>query len=295
MNPKKDPVMICCGRPVTPDEITSIQETVKQFSNLSLRELAQTICEHLDWCRDAGENKIEATCTLLEALGAEGVLTLPEKIIFYPRTDPQPILNCKLQELGEVDLEVVKNEHRTHLWDEYVQRYHYLGYTRAEGHAMRYFIRSEQGILGCIFFSRAAESMAARDSWIGWTPAQRRKNLAWVINNTRFLIFPWVEVRYLASHVLGRITRSVGADWQTRFGYTPALVEAFVDPKLYEGVCYQASNWECLGMTPDRALTPGGNTYQTTPKKIYVKPLTRNFRAILCGDHPDTDPGNTDA
>ncbi len=214
------------------------------------------------------------------------------EILFYPRTDPQPILNCNLQELENVDLEIVNNEHRTHLWDEYVQRYHYLGYTRPDGHAMRYFIRSNPGILGCMLFSGAAESMAPRDSWIGWTPGQRRKNLAWVINNTRFLIFPWVEVRYLASHVLGKITRNIGNDWQARFGYVPVLIEAFVDPGLYEGVCYQASNWECLGMTPDR---DGGSTCQAAPKKIYVKPLTRNFRAILCGDHPDTSPVSADA
>ncbi|MBW8003776.1 MAG: DUF4338 domain-containing protein [Planctomycetes bacterium] len=28
-----------------------------------------------------------------------------------------------------------------------------------------------------------------RDQWIGWSDEQRLKNLAWVINNNRYLIF----------------------------------------------------------------------------------------------------------
>ncbi|MBW1834990.1 MAG: DUF4338 domain-containing protein, partial [Deltaproteobacteria bacterium] len=45
--------------------------------------------------------------------------------------------------------------------------------------------------LGCVLFSGAAKSMGTRDRWIGWTEKQRLNNLAWVINNSRFLIFPW--------------------------------------------------------------------------------------------------------
>lgn len=219
---------------------------------------------------------------------------IQEKISITPRTDPQPILNCKLQDMGEVDLEIVADNQITQLWNEYVERYHYLGYRKPQGRSMRYFIQSEQGILGCMLISGAIHAMAARDSWIGWTPGQCLKNLAWVVNNSRFLIFPWVEVRYLASHVLGKFTRHVCHDWQACWGYTPALIEAFVDPVLYEGICYRASNWECLGMTSDRDLEGVGKADRTTQKKIYVKPLTKNFRAILCGEHLGTESMDTD-
>ncbi|ACN17101.1 conserved hypothetical protein [Desulforapulum autotrophicum HRM2] len=225
----------------------------------------------------------------------EDTKQIQEKISITPRTAPQPILNCKLKDLSEVDLEIVADNQSTQLWNEYVERYHYLGYQKPLGRSIRYFIQSEQNILGCILISGAAHSMAARDSWIGWTPGQSLKNMAWVVNNSRFLIFPWVEVRYLASHVLGKITRNVGHNWKTRWGYTPALIEAFVDPVLYEGICYQASNWECLGMTTDKGLAGISKTDRTTPKKIYVKPLTKNFRAILCTDHLDADPMDTES
>jgi len=42
------------------------------------------------------------------------------------------------------------------------------------------------------------------------------------------LIFPWVDVPHLASHVLGRIARRVRDDWYERFGYRPVMLETFV-------------------------------------------------------------------
>ena len=68
------------------------------------------------------------------------------------------------------------------MWNEYVSRYHYLGYKKPFGYVLRYFIVSEQGFLGCLMFAGAAKALAVRDRWIGWTQIQRLKNLAWVIN-----------------------------------------------------------------------------------------------------------------
>jgi len=164
-------------------------------------------------------------------------------------------------------------------------RYHYLGYSKPFGYVMRYFIRNDNKILGCILFAGAAKSMTARDRWIGWTEDQRLKNLAWVINNSRFLIFPWVNIKNLASHALGKAARSLRDDWQKRWGYQPVLMETFVDPELYRGTCYQASNWEYLGMTTGQGLARKGRTYTTSPKKIYVRPLVKNFRRILCNEN----------
>ncbi|MGH9907447.1 MAG: Druantia anti-phage system protein DruA [Pyrinomonadaceae bacterium] len=49
---------------------------------------------------------------------------------------------------------------------------------------------------------RVAWKMAARDRWIGWSNEQRLRNPQLVVNNSRFLILPWVRVRYLASSML---------------------------------------------------------------------------------------------
>jgi len=45
----------------------------------------------------------------------------------------------------------------------------------------------------------------AKNSYIGWCPAARKRNLNFIANNNRFLILPWVEVKCLASHILGLI------------------------------------------------------------------------------------------
>jgi hypothetical protein len=131
-------------------------------------------------------------------------------------------------------------------------------------------------------FQGAAKALRARDEWIGWRQRQRLRNLAWVINNSRFLIFPWVKVKNLGSHILGQVLRHVRDDWQERWGYSPVLVETFVDPQHYEGSSYKAANWQYLGMTTGEGLLRKGKSYSTTPKKIFVRPLARDFRSLLC-------------
>ena len=133
-------------------------------------------------------------------------------------------------------------------------------------------------------FAGAAEALGVRDRWIGWGDNERLKNLGWVINNTRFLIFGWVRVKNLASHVLGHTGRRIREDWEERWGYRPVLMETFVDPRRYHGSCYKASNWEYLGKTTGEGLLRKGKKYTTTPKMIFVKPLVKDFRTLLCSD-----------
>ena len=168
------------------------------------------------------------------------------------------------------------------LWQQYVARYHYLGYKKPFGYTLRYFIKSDRGRLGCILYSGAAKCMGARERWIGWTEAQRLRNLPWVINNSRYLIFPWVKVSNLASHVLGQISRQIRGHWQEIWGYSPVLMETFVDPQHYQGSCYQAANWQYVGMTTGQGLVRAGKRFQTSAKKIFLKPLVKNYRELLC-------------
>ena len=285
-----------CGREVTVKEISEIRETVGLFSHLSLSELNATICEHLEWFTASGGYKLDACMKLLEKLEAEGFFRLPAKreeyqrnrpgkaICLTRRTDSRSDIVCKLKGLGSVRVEVVNNKEWSGLWNEYVLRYHYLGYKRPFGYFLRYFVVSERGLLGCILFSGASKALKVRDRWIGWTERQRVRNLAWVINNSRFLIFPWVRVKNLASHVLGQAVRRVEDDWMVKWGYSPALVETFVDPGYYHGSCYKAANWEYLGMTTGDGLVRKGKRYSTTPKMIFVRPLVKDFRSLLLSD-----------
>jgi len=290
-----DPVFVCCGRPIKHQEIKEIQETVRLFPNLSRHELVHTICEHLNWYTAAGANKKEACVKMLEKLEAIKVLQLPAKrkikqpkkskrakVSITARTDPQPVISGKIGNFKKINLEIVTAKGRINLWNEYVSRYHYLGYKKLFGYTLRYFIKSDQDIIGCILFSGASKSIGVRDKWIEWTTNQRLRNLSWVVNNSRFLIFPWVNIKNLASHVLGKVGRRIKDDWYKKWGFQPVLMETFVDPELYHGTCYKASNWECIGMTTGQGLVRKGKTYKTSPKKIYMQPLVKDFRKVLC-------------
>lgn len=174
----------------------------------------------------------------------------------------------------------------TELWNEYMDRYHPLGFKKSFGCSQRYFIVGGATLLGCVLLGGAAKAIRVRDAWIGWMDRQRLQNLGYVINNTRFLIFPWVRVRHLASHVLGQLARRAGDDWQERWGYRPVVLETFVDAGQFSGTCYRAAGWLELGKTTGRGLRRPGRQYGSTPKRVYVRPLVPDFRATLCSERP---------
>ena len=89
-------------------------------------------------------------------------------------------------------------------------------------------------------------------------------------------------MKNLASYVLGQVERRIGDDWEQQWGYRPVLMETFVDPAHFAGTCYKAANWRYLGLTTGRGLVRKGKSYTTNPKKIFIRPLADDFRALLC-------------
>ena len=79
-----------------------------------------------------------------------------------------------------------------------------------------------------------------------------RANLQRVVNNSRFLILPWVRVQNLASRVLSLMARQLPCEWHSRYGVEPLLLETLVDHSRYRGTCYRAANWIELGVTTGR-------------------------------------------
>jgi len=285
------------GRMFTDEELQDIIEMVRLFPNLSRHELVQTICECLSWKAPNGRYKIDACRKLLNKLEKEKAIVLPEKRKIKPhareqivpgqKTEPEPEIRGTVSEYEPIELESVRNKEGIRLWNEYVERYHILGYKRPFGAHQRYFIWS--GIepkqrLGCLLFSASAWALAKRDTWIGWNQEARSQRLHLIVNNSRFLIFPWVKVKNLASKVLSLAARRVPVDWQNRYGYRPVLLETFVDLEKYRGTCYKAANWVLLGETAGRGRMDRYCQYLSSPKQIYMYPLRRDFRAILCGE-----------
>lgn len=287
------------------EDIDHIRRIARRYAHLSKTEMIYTLCETLEWLTPAGNPKRSACTKLTSRLEANGIVEFPAPKQNYSRhgkqKKPLPLaqeltappcnpIEMKLSTLGRVSLELIKEQEEKRLCNTYLERYHYLGYKKPFGYRQRYWIESDHGKLGCIILGGGAKSIGARDRWIGWSDQQRLKNLPWVVNNTRFLIFPWVKVHNLASHVLGQLTRQLPDQWQQQYHYRPLLLETFVDPQRFKGSIYRAAGWEMLGHTSGEGLVRPGKSYQTHPKMLFVQPLQRDFRTLLCSKPLKGDP-----
>ena len=251
------------GRAFSVQEVTLIREIVRDCSGLSRMELARTVCELLRWRRPNGRLKARECREFLERLDAGGALVLPDKrqgravgsVTRVPRTaagEPGPPLLGSVRDVEPLQVERVREPAQRLLFRELVGRYHYLGHTVPFGAHLRYLVfasRPARAVVGCLQFSSPAWRMAARDRWIGWDDATRARNLQRVVNNSRFLLLPWVAVSNLASAVLARGLGQLVMDWPHHYQLEPWLVETLVDPCRHHGGCYRAANWVALGAT----------------------------------------------
>jgi len=200
----------------------------------------------------------------------------------------EPAIQCTLSQLGELTLVLVNgsNTKASRQWNELMNRHHYLGNGPLCGAQLRYLIHSYRyGYVGGFAFSAAAWRLEPRERWIGWEDHARRENLNHVINNSRFLIVPHVQVKNLASHALALATKRLANDWRERYGIEPVLVETFVKHDRFTGASYRAANWIHVGLTKGRGRQDSTNQYAAPVKDIYVYPLRPDAPAIL-GDGP---------
>ena len=212
-----------CGQRFTRKQIASILDVVETFPLLSRSELALTVCEQLRLQTPSGNNRLRTALNTLAELQDLGLLTLPpprkqggrgpqKPIKPSSRTAPQPAVEGPLAALGPVRLALAEGRGQVREWNAWVDRYHPLGYRQPIGAHLRYFVLDGQGRkLGCLLFDFAVRKVACRDEWIGWAGQKYRKHLKLVVRNARFLLFPWVGVKNLASHVLGLAARQVAA------------------------------------------------------------------------------------
>ncbi len=284
------------GRSFTPQDIALIQEVVACCGRVGRQELAATVAELLQWERPNGSLKVRECRDLLERLMAHQILELPElrrtkprgsstKVPVTDRGAEGELLAGTLTEVAPVNLQLVKEHHDRLLWRELVGRYHYLGHKVPFGAHLRYLIQAhnpEPVVVGCVQMSSPAWRLSARDRWIGWSDSCRARNLQRIVNNSRFLLLPWVRVRNLASFVLAALSRRIVVDWQEAYGVRPLLLETFVDHQRFKGTCYRAANWTWLGLTQGRGrMDRQKSRVGAAPKDIFVFPLAKSVRTRL--------------
>ena len=279
------------GRRLTRRQIVDIQKTVARFPHHSRNELAKTICEHLHWVSAKGDYRVGACMKLPETLEGHGILTLPPKRLTKVRdmtsgpvwtsaSDRRPELRAELSELRPLRLEPVTDRDGRQLWNAFVDRHHYLGYRRPFGAHLRYFVADREARrLGCVLFEAATKTLPCRDRWIGWNDRARGRRRHLLVVNSRFLVFPWVRSKNLASSALAMATRRLADDWQRLHGYRPVLCETFVEEARFRASCYRAANWARIG--------PAGGT---SAKGVYVLPSCGGAREILRGERDAGTP-----
>ena len=263
---------------------------------LTRTELAKTVARQMKWMTPSGKPRFSACLSVLELLEQQGVITLPEKrqsrsqynsrIVHHEWAIDGPPVHAKLSEIGPIRLEVVNHSPEDNrVWKATVDKHHYLGHRQGFGPQLKYAILDQQGRwLGCLMFESITKHLPCRDQWIGWTDAQRNKTRHLVVCNSRFLIFPWVSVRNLASHVLGRVARQLADDWDRVYHYRPVLIETFIDQTRFKAHSYKGAGWFCIGQTQYRK--------DKTRKEIYLRPLLEHCQSVLTQEPLHPSPAN---
>lgn len=279
-----------CGRDFSDGDLHAIAHLIEQHPAAKRAWLSRQVCEMFGWVKPNGELK-DMTCRVaMLRMQADGVITLPASQMPTRRrvpltattaTDAQLALLQPVHELGSLTLRRVDGATNSRLWNEYIERYHYLGYTPLAGSQMRYFVFEGERLLALLSFGASAWKLAARDRFIAWDEARRQKNLQLVVNNARFLILPWIQSKGLASKILSLVARQLPNDWHERYGYRPVLLETFVETPRHLGTCYRASNWVNVGKTAGRGKKCPTHRQIIPIKEIWLYPLRQNFRDIL--------------
>jgi len=286
------------GRVVTEQDVAYIRSLIAGRPEASRRALSLEVCAEWHWVQLNGSPCDAVARGLLLQLHRAGHIELPAPRHTRPmpahhRITPERIeieatpMRCRLKDLRPLEFRRVRRTDEEPLFNSLIQTHHYLGYTQPVGAHLKYVVYGRGGgssgdrPLACLSWASAPRHLGARDRFIGWSPEARRQNLRFIAYNPRFLILPWVEVPYLASHILGKMARRLPSDWQETYGYPVQYLETFVDPSRYRGTCYRAANWQVLGRTTGRGKNSTSHKPNRSIKEVLGYPLRSDFREEL--------------
>lgn len=280
------------GRRITSSDITFIRSTIEKHWDRGRTFISKELCRLWNWRQRNGMLKDMACRELLLCLERGGLVELPPRkngrkdgprrtrAIQVPLHSKKPITDS-LCVLLPIEIKMVRGTEWEPLYKSLVHVYHYLGYCQTVGEHLKYIAFHKNRPLACIGWGAAAWKVAPRDRFIGWSYADRDRNIHLIAQNTRFLILPWVQVPYLASHILGRMARILPQDWQRVYNHTIVLLETFVDTERFRGTCYKAANWIQVGFTKGRGKWDTHNQSSIPVKAVFLYPLVKNFREVL--------------
>ena len=281
------------GRQISREDILYIRTLIERYPNESRRTLSAKLCEAWQWRQANGALRDMVCRGMLLMLERAGQISLPP--VSYVRHNPlahrirpEPVsidttpIEDRLHNLQPLAFEQVRRTGKERLFNSLMEQHHYLGYEQPVGEHLKYLVWARGARpIACVAWSSAPRHIGSRDRYIGWSAEARRRNLRLIAYNTRFLILPWVRVKHMASHMLGRMAARISEDWQQMYGHPIYFLETFVDPERFRGTCYRAANWVVLGKTTGRGKQSNSYVPNRSIKEVLGYPLTRRFRELL--------------
>ena len=204
-----------CGRLFTREEIECVRSLIAAEPRPNRAQLSRSVCEALNWVRPNGTLKDMSCRVAMLRMEKDGLVKLPPPQngngngAARPRltaaSAPGQSITGSAGRLGKLQLCPVTTSQQSSLWNELIQRHHYLGYQPLPGAQLRYLIFSANSqLLAALGFGAAAWKVAPRDHFIGWTPEQRPQTLPLVVkpmeNHQMTAVTP---IRLREQHCLG--------------------------------------------------------------------------------------------
>jgi len=278
-------------RIITEEDIPPIQATINSHWDKGRKHISRVLCEEWNWRQPNGRLKDMACREVLLTLKRKGFISLPpsrnpanneKRNRSVPVVElPKAPLDGKPSDFEPVRLVLVRNTSLEPLYNSLVQQYHYLGYRQIVGNHLKYMAFIGEQPVACLGWGSAAWSVKSRESLIGWDKPTKEKNLHFVANNTRFLILPWISVKFLASQLLAINAKRISDDWLKIYNHPLYLLETFVEKSRFQGTCYKAANWVRVGETKGTAKRGHDHLFHGRIKDVYLYPLRKDFRNKL--------------
>jgi hypothetical protein len=292
-----DQTLVIRNQRIGDAEIEQIQDLIHQHWSRGRSYISKELCLLWEWRQDNGALKDQVCRLLLRQLEDKGLIELPPRIKdgvlsrnqkYYNPPMRVPLFHKKklygsVSELPEITLRLARHNQEEKLWNYLVHRYHYKSFRIIVGAHIKLIAYAGETPVACLAYSSSVFRIRDRDRFIGWSKGQRDHNIRHVANNSRFLILPWVQVKNLASHILGLAAGQISDYWKQAYGSPLHLLETFVDRSRFKGTCYQAANWRFVGQTKGHAKKNGQYYHHGRIKDVYVYPLRSDFRQRLCG------------
>lgn len=293
-----DPELVIRRRTISAADLELIRQLLVTEGAQGRSHISNRLCEIWDWRQANGRYRQIACRELLRRLEARGLISLPPPLrsarrpgyrnpTRLPELWDMPSVAGPLSRFqSQIQVRLVRDPAQARTYAGLIGAYHYLGYQQATGAQLKYLVCLDERPIACLSFGPAAWKVASRDTHIGWTAQARQQRLPWIVNNDRFLILPGVKVPHLASYVLAATLRRLRTDWQTVYGHDLALAETFIEKDRFQGTCYAAANWICLGETRGRGRNDRTKTAALPIKTVWVYALRRDFRQVLTRETP---------